>query len=487
MSFIYSPTQPNLNLKSLNAIRFADQFAGANAGLKITAAIADLPAQGGIVDARALVGAQSISTDFLIGITVPVTILLGTATFTVSNGVTLSLRDKTQLVSQGPTQTIFKFANAGAVHGFQIGATYSSISGLSIDMQNTGTGNGILINALQWGQVRNIEVKNAGGNGIYIPSASGGQNVYNCEFSQIETHNNAGHGWWVKTTAAASGADQTSVINLETYSNGGDGFRSESFDGLTFNALTYAIVRSELNGGNGFNFVGDGAITITRAEAEGNTGWGIATSAVAGHKCQNLVVTMYDSSSNTAGDVDRSGTDGLYLLRYGSGLENSQYITIGTKDVVQVAVQKFAGQTSNLFQVNNESSTPLVAIDSGGRISGTSGQGALYLRPGVNNLTVFITGESGQSVDIFRVSDASNNPYLAVNSGGGVYLTADTPTVSAGQLGLGKTTGFGNGVIPTAITTILKVTGSGPTTPQTIVNFLKINIGGADFWVPLTQ
>lgn len=57
-----------LKAKTFNNIRYADQFAGANAGVQITAAIADLPSTGGIVDATGY-GAtiQTISAQLDIG------------------------------------------------------------------------------------------------------------------------------------------------------------------------------------------------------------------------------------------------------------------------------------------------------------------------------------------------------------------------------------------------------------------------------------
>ena len=57
----------DLHAKDLNAVRYADQFAGADLGEKITAAIADLPATGGTVDARALEGAQSVAAEIADG------------------------------------------------------------------------------------------------------------------------------------------------------------------------------------------------------------------------------------------------------------------------------------------------------------------------------------------------------------------------------------------------------------------------------------
>lgn len=68
-----------LKAQRLNNVRMADQFAGDDAGARLIAAIADLPATGGTVDARGFEGQQSINST--IDITKPVTLLLGAADF----------------------------------------------------------------------------------------------------------------------------------------------------------------------------------------------------------------------------------------------------------------------------------------------------------------------------------------------------------------------------------------------------------------------
>src|SRR5262252_5604749 len=65
-------TQPQ-QMIALNNVRFADQFPGTDAGQKLAAAMADLPPEGGVVDARGLSGAQVIGST--LAITKPVTIL----------------------------------------------------------------------------------------------------------------------------------------------------------------------------------------------------------------------------------------------------------------------------------------------------------------------------------------------------------------------------------------------------------------------------
>src|SRR2546425_6779679 len=62
-------------------MRMCNEFNGENAGAKIAACIADLPATGGTADARGLGGDQTITSTLTIG--KPVTLLLGAATYTL--------------------------------------------------------------------------------------------------------------------------------------------------------------------------------------------------------------------------------------------------------------------------------------------------------------------------------------------------------------------------------------------------------------------
>jgi len=69
-------------------------------------------------------------------------------------------------------------------------------------------------------------------------------------------------------------------------------------------------------------------------------------------------------------------------------------------------------------------------------------------------------------------------------------LTADHTFLmpnTDGTIVVGTGSGFGNGSSGTAVTTTTKSTGTGPTTPQTVVNYLEITIAGTAYWVPLVQ
>jgi hypothetical protein len=74
---------------TLNKIRYANCFAGANAGVKIAAAWADLAATGGTVDGRGLEGAQVWSADPFSGVTKQVEVWLPVGVTTISANTTV--------------------------------------------------------------------------------------------------------------------------------------------------------------------------------------------------------------------------------------------------------------------------------------------------------------------------------------------------------------------------------------------------------------
>jgi hypothetical protein len=75
--------------KSLDGVKLASQYSGANAGAQIAAAIADVPSSGGILRHTSTGGTEAISSDIFSGITKPVYLELGGATYTVSANMTV--------------------------------------------------------------------------------------------------------------------------------------------------------------------------------------------------------------------------------------------------------------------------------------------------------------------------------------------------------------------------------------------------------------
>lgn len=63
-------------------------------------------------------------------------------------------------------------------------------------------------------------------------------------------------------------------------------------------------------------------------------------------------------------------------------------------------------------------------------------------------------------------------------------LTDPAPIVEVGQIGLGATTGFGDGSPGATVSTTNQGTGDGPTAPDVIVGYIKFNKDGSDIWIP---
>ena len=90
-------------------VRNACAFAGANAGEKITAAIADLPGTGGVVDARCLDGAQTLGA---LTISAPkVQIMFGVGTYGTT-GITITAPN-VRITGIKPDSTVFNITSGG--------------------------------------------------------------------------------------------------------------------------------------------------------------------------------------------------------------------------------------------------------------------------------------------------------------------------------------------------------------------------------------
>jgi hypothetical protein len=105
---------------------------------------------------------------------------------------------------------------------------------------------------------------------------------------------------------------------------------------------------------------------------------------------------------------------------------------------------------------------------------------------GTTNYGILIDSITGGTP--WAIYTAGSTPSLfggSVTTGAHI-ITAATPTTTTGQLGLGTTTGVGNGAAGN-VQAPAKSTGSGPATPGTIVQWLEIDLAGSKYWIPLAQ
>jgi hypothetical protein len=97
----------------LDSVRIASRYPGADAGSRIAAAIADLPATGGTVDARGLDGNQSINADFFSGVKKPVVLVLGFVTITANAAVRIGGSNNNQwIMGQGARATVWQASSS---------------------------------------------------------------------------------------------------------------------------------------------------------------------------------------------------------------------------------------------------------------------------------------------------------------------------------------------------------------------------------------
>jgi hypothetical protein len=148
---------------------------------------------------------------------------------------------------------------------------------------------------------------------------------------------------------------------------------------------------------------------------------------------------------------------------------------------------------------------PILLADTGGNLvlgGQPDGQYLAYrTAAGVNRWVMIVAdAETGSNAgsDFFlnNYDDSGNQLGVAleiVRSTGeviiahGLAIGGTTPDAAAGEIAFGGETGEGNGSSGTAVTTTAQGTGTGPATPQTVVKYLKLNIAGSVFWLPLFQ
>lgn len=171
---IYNPA----SLNQFDNVRICDRFAGANAGAKIIACLADLPAGGGVADARGFEGAQTATST----ITIPSrgTLMLGATTLTSATSPAIAVTVTAaglsgRVVGIGP-QTILNYTGSG--HAINIlGASGESSSMVEVsDMSIAGTSSGLSglhLRSFNNGLFKNLQISGfTTGSGIYNEGAN---------------------------------------------------------------------------------------------------------------------------------------------------------------------------------------------------------------------------------------------------------------------------------------------------------------------------
>jgi len=161
-------------------VQLANRFPGSDAGEKIRACIAAVPAQGGVCDARELSGTQTAAAGFIVGEpTKPVELMLGPVTLLVRG--TVYVQSKSSIVGMpagagiGTDQsaTVIKAADGTALNSVvQIDGFVGVLQDLTVDGNRSHAQGavGILINKANRAELFRVTAQNAPTYGIQLYS-----------------------------------------------------------------------------------------------------------------------------------------------------------------------------------------------------------------------------------------------------------------------------------------------------------------------------
>lgn len=152
---------------------YCARYSGTDASRKLAACFAALPATGGVADATGIIGAQTLSYDPFQGVSKPIQLLLGTASYVFRAG--LHLPTQSQIIGAGMGKTILREADGVslpiALEVMPDSTGWASsvvLSGFTLDLNgqnNQGPGQ---IYAIKMGRIKNAMV-----NGITVQNSYG--------------------------------------------------------------------------------------------------------------------------------------------------------------------------------------------------------------------------------------------------------------------------------------------------------------------------
>lgn len=192
-------------------VRHAETFSGADAGEKIAACIAALPAQGGICDAREIAGLQTAARGFTVGAPgKPVELLLGPVTLLTR--ATIHLQAKSSIVgmpsamgigSDQPPSVIKASASLNAVvelDGAMAVLQDITVDGNKVSAPSEANATAILVNKANRVEMFRVTAQSAPGYGIEIYSSERNESCC-AKLSKVMAVGNRGAGLHLANTA----------------------------------------------------------------------------------------------------------------------------------------------------------------------------------------------------------------------------------------------------------------------------------------------
>jgi Right handed beta helix region len=315
--------------QSGEAVRSAHKFNGSDAGEKITACIAALPAAGGVCDARSLTGEQRSAASIVVGSeSKPVELLLGAVTLNVSKPVTLSARSSiVGLPSgsgigtyQGPT--VIKAADDSKLPAvLELSGRLAVLQDVTIDgnkSHNTGDGTGVAVRAWRADLFR-VTVQNSPGPGIAIVSSK--SNEACCpKLEKVISINSGKAGLLIQNTGDV-------FVSLSEFEN---------------------------NGTNGVELSSSSGLRIENSDFGGNQGSGLLLYGTASLPTAYSIIVGNQFGNNTNADIIVAGADGRKFGSLGHLISSNGFLgggkrPNGTRSAIEITDSAYNIIANNSF------------------------------------------------------------------------------------------------------------------------------------------
>lgn len=240
-----------------------NDYPGADAGAKFSNCVAALPPSGGTCDARSLQGTQTIASDPFKGVTKPITVLLGNATFIYSSEITIP--SKSTLQGGGEGVTVLREADSkNLMRSLWVPAGSSNVvlEDFSLDLNrdhNSGPGQdfGIWVGPhTAASTIQRVEVKDfygrQAGTGVAIALAgTEGVTVQNCKVRHVGYLAELGPSRH-QSDGIYTGGNNNTIINNELSEVTDTGIVAENSVNptITGNVITNSVQGIGLGGGS---------------------------------------------------------------------------------------------------------------------------------------------------------------------------------------------------------------------------------------------
>lgn len=355
----------------------------------------------------------------------------------ISNNVTASLC----IIGQGPGVTIIQANAGGSMFKAHVANTFWGmiLKNLTLDGNNKTGVIGLDFLSINGFYLENLEFIHFDTNCMKLNACIGGSGT---DLLMQKPNGTACIGIFLTPTGGGVNTHLT-FTNLDT-ENMSAGIQTDS--STSASAISFLELKSPIceNGIDGIVITNGSDITIVDCDLEANSG---------------VPLRLGDTALNASANCS------LVQIIGGFAQTSATYAGLFDK-TIGIHFEQFAAH-----QVHITSNARMV----GGSLS-------VGVTPQIDNLTVLDPN--------FRYATSVNWIFPSTQgivSAGPLTVAGATPTGATGTLSLGNTAGFGNGTSGTAVTTTTKNTGTGPTIPQTVVNYIEIDIAGTKFWIPLVQ